>query len=408
MMPVLPPLFFPLDEELELGRGDFSPWLVEQLARLGAWVPFPHVPQEFAAFTGVALGRETARRRTEAAGAALVAVEEAAVARLERAPGELPQGPPVQQVSVDGAMVPLVHGEWAEVKLLAVGTVTPQPTKEGGTEPHARELTYFGRLTEAATFRRLAHLETHRRGIATAGTVCAVMDGAEWLQHWIDGQRPDAVRILDFAHAAEHLAKAAHAVWGVDSAPAAAWLGRWCHELKWGDPDAVLEALAALPVRTAKDPAAAAATCEEVREYLTKRRPQIAYADFLRAGYPIGSGAVESGNKLVMEARLKGSGMHWARANVNPMVALRAALCSGRWAEAWDQIWQQLRAAATTRRRQQRVARTPAPAHPAPVAGSILAAEPARRLPARPRTVVDGRPTAAHPWRQSGLQRRAG
>jgi hypothetical protein len=392
---------------LELGRGEFSPWLVEQLVRLGTWVPFPHVPQEFAAFTGVALGRETARRRTEAAGAALVAVEEAAVARLEHAAGDLPQGPPVQQVSVDGAMVPLVHGEWAEVKLLTVGTVTPQSPKEGGTEAHARDLTYFGRLTDAATFRRLAHLETHRRGIATAGTVCAVMDGAEWLQHWIDGQRPDAVRILDFAHAAEHLATAAHAVWGANSAPAAAWLAIWCHELKWGEPDAVLAALQDLPVDTAADPPAAAATRGEVLEYLTKRRAQIAYADFLRAGYPIGSGAVESGNKLVMEARLKGSGMHWARPNVNPMVALRAVLCSGRWAEAWDQIWEQGRAAAATRRRHRRAARRPAPP-PAPVSAPTEPLPAPARRPARPRSVVDGRPAAHHPWRQSNLRRRAG
>jgi len=30
---------------------------------------------------------------------------------------------------------------------------------------------------------------------------------------------------------------------------------------------------------------------------------------------------VESANKLVVEGRLKGSGMHWARAQVTPMVA---------------------------------------------------------------------------------------
>jgi len=52
----------------------------------------------------------------------------------------------------------------------------------------------------------------------------------------------------------------------------------------------------------------------------------------------MGSGAVESGNKLVVEARLKGSGMHWAREHVNPMLGLRNAVCSDRWDEAWGQI----------------------------------------------------------------------
>ena len=44
---------------------------------------------------------------------------------------------------------------------------------------------------------------------------------------------------------------------------------------------------------------------------------------------------MESANKLVVEARLKGAGMYWARASVNPMVALRTVACADRWPEAW-------------------------------------------------------------------------
>jgi hypothetical protein len=47
--------------------------------------------------------------------------------------------------------------------------------------------------------------------------------------------------------------------------------------------------------------------------YLEKREAQMQYPTFQAQGWPIGSGIVESGNKLVVEARLKGSGMHWAR-----------------------------------------------------------------------------------------------
>ena len=77
--------------------------------------------------------------------------------------------------------------------------------------------------------------------------------------------------------------------------------------------------------------------------YLEKRRGQIRYAEFQAQGYPIGSGAVESANKLVVEARLKGSGMHWARAHADPMLALRTVVCSDRWEEVWPQISQRLR-----------------------------------------------------------------
>jgi len=46
----------------------------------------------------------------------------------------------------------------------------------------------------------------------------------------------------------------------------------------------------------------------------------------------------ESGNKLVVEARLKGSGMHWGEDHVNPMLAIRYIICSDRWKEEWPKI----------------------------------------------------------------------
>src|SRR5512137_2183619 len=78
------------------------------------------------------------------------------------------------------------------------------------------------------------------------------------------------------------------------------------------------------------------------------------YPAFLAAGWPIGDGAVESGNKLVVEARLKGSGMHWARPHVDPMVALRNIACNDRWEEAWPQITCELRRQAAQRRVERR------------------------------------------------------
>jgi hypothetical protein len=56
--------------------------------------------------------------------------------------------------------------------------------------------------------------------------------------------------------------------------------------------------------------------------YLEKRAGQMQYPRYQAAGWPIGSGMVESANKLVMQARLKGAGMHWLMGNLNPMHAL--------------------------------------------------------------------------------------
>ncbi len=194
---------------------------------------------------------------------------------------------------------------------------------EGG-EPHTTQLSYFSRLTDADTFQRLAWVETHRRGVTGAADVCGVVDGADWCQGFLDWHCRDAVRILDFAHAAEYVAKAARAAWGPATPALASWLGRWLHQLEHGDPAAVLAALEALPSVAVMGPAGVEHPRETALQYLTKRRAQIDYATFLAARYPIGSGPVESANKVVMEARLKGSGMHSARPNVNPMLALRA------------------------------------------------------------------------------------
>ena len=59
------------------------------------------------------------------------------------------------------------------------------------------------------------------------------------------------------------------------------------------------------------------------------------YPTYQQAGWPIGSGSVESANKVVVEARLKGAGMRWQPENVNPMLVLRNAVCNRRWHETW-------------------------------------------------------------------------
>jgi hypothetical protein len=372
-------------------------------------LPFEQVPEALAFLTGVQICTETARTLTEQAGAALVAGEEAEVERIDREAPAVPAGPAVQQLSADGTMVPLVGGEWAEVRLLTIGTVGQRQTREGEQVPHCRELSYFARLTDAATFTRLAVLETHRRGIARADTVCAVVDGAEWLQRFIDLHRQDAVRILDFPHAAEHLSTAAQAVFG-PTPQAQTWLDQWVTHLKEQDPDEVLLALRALPATSDQ----AIETRDEVVAYLDKRREQIAYASFRAQGYPIASGIVESGNKLVIGARLKGSGMHWARANVNPMVALRAATCSGRWNEAWRSSWQWRRTALVQRRGERACRRQEArrrreeeqAASPAPQAPPSELAAPCPPAAPRAKKVVDGRPTANHCWRSFHLRSR--
>lgn len=369
--------------------GSLTPSLVESTVRLGTCMTFPEAAGMLAHFTKVDISEATARRATEGAGGAYVRVQMAQVEVLEKETPEAPAGPSVQQVSVDGAFVPLIGKEWAEVKTLAIGEVHKPVLEKGEWVVHTKDLSYFSRLADHETFARLATVETHRRGVEKAGLVCAVGDGAEWVQGFVDLHRPNAVRILDWAHAAEYMVKAAQAVFGAETAATCQWLSMQLHELKHGDPQKVLGKLRGL-----RDDLAIQGRRQDALkvvsgslEYLEKRKDQIRYAEFLAAGYPIGSGMVESANKLVVEVRLKGAGMHWARMNVDPMVALRTIHCNGRWKEAWPQISDELRRQAKERSALRRSQRQP-------VKAMALEARPPELVEVRPKSDLQRKPDA--------------
>jgi hypothetical protein len=178
----------------------------------------------------------------------------------------------------------------------------------------------------------------HRRGVENAKAVAAVMDGAEWLQSFTDYHCPQAVRILDFAHAAEHINQIGEFLHGEHSSESKAWLEKHLHELKHAGPKKMLLEFQKLQRKHPQEQ-----TVIGNLAYLKKREKQIQYPTFQAQGWPIGSGIVESGNKLVVEARMKGSGMHWAERHVNPMLALRNIVCSERWKEDWPKIEARIR-----------------------------------------------------------------
>ena len=145
----------------------------------------------------------TARRRTEGDGTVYATLQEAEALRVLTEAPPSPPGPTVQQVSVDGAMVPLRDGSWREVRTLAIGTVVPG--REPGTV-HCADRSYFSRMVEAERFLTLASGEVHRRGVATAGRVALVVDGAAWEQRFgavvtydLDLRRDSPVPVLGFS-----------------------------------------------------------------------------------------------------------------------------------------------------------------------------------------------------------------
>jgi hypothetical protein len=402
--------FSPLDEELGLLPGQVTPILYENLVRLGAWMPFREATEMLKVFTGAEVSEFAVRQNSLAAGEAYVSEQSQEVDRLEKETPVAPEGANKALLSADGAYVPLVHGEWAEVKTVVIGEVSEKvwDAKTKGWVVHSQNHTYFSRLAEAGNFDRLALVETQRRGLENAGKVGAVQDGAVWLQGFTDYHRPDALRILDFAHATEYISKIGQATFGANSAEQVAWLEKQLHQLKHTGPDQLLVELNRL---VKAHPEAQALKLPEALAYLEKRRAQMQYHLFVEQGFPIGSGAVESANKVVVEARLKGAGMHWARPHVDPMLALRNLVCNRRWEEDWPRIESRLRSQTRKKRLQRRLQRTIASCPPLlsqPVISipvPLPISSPSPVAPSTSTPTAHRRPAPNHPWRRSPVGR---
>jgi hypothetical protein len=383
--------FFPLDEELQLVPGKLTPREHERLVRLAGWIPsFEKAVELFGDFLGIEVGKITSQRYTEEAGTAYEQIQKEEVEFLERHMPPACQGAEKMQISADGAMVPLLHGVWAEVRTLVIGEVQPAVEEKGEMVVHTRNLSYFSRKVNAQEFGRLALVEMHRRGVEQAQQVAAVMDGADWEQSFVDFHCPQAIRILDFPHAAEHINQIGESLHGQHTSQSQAWLKERLHRLSEEGPDKLLSELQKLQ-RKHLDTEIISSNLA----YLKKRKAQMQYPLFQAQGWPIGSGMVESGNKLVVHARLKGAGMHWAEAHVNPMLAIRNILCSGRWQADWPRIEARLRQQASQRRRTVHQAHHPTP--PTSLIARALQGDFGKPVPEPP--AQEPNPPRKNPWR---------
>jgi len=376
--------FSPLDEELGLLPERCTPRLVEQIARLGtSCISFGEARDLLRDLLGVELTTDTVRRITETSGRHAAAIEraEAAVLTKTLARPAAALVDRLQQVSVDGAMVPLVGGKWEEVKCVVIGRVT-----QTGAGPKAVDLSYFARLAEADRFIAEARGEMHRRGTEQAREVVAITDGAEWIQRYLDEHCPSALRIIDWTHAAGYLRAAGQALFGIATPDCLAWAKTQLDLLWEGKAESVVAELTGL-----EEDSERLKPIREARHYLEKRLDMLRYAAFRAGGYPIGSGIVESANKVLVEARLKGAGKHWARQNVDALLALRCAAANKRWQTTWPKV-------STAMRRPHRHRALPPPAAPTvpPQPAPELAIAGRNYLP----SFSDGKPTQAHHWKR--------
>jgi hypothetical protein len=160
--------------------------------------------------------------------------------------------------------------------------------------------------------------------------LCVVCDGAAWIWKQVQTLFPHAQQVLDYYHCTEYLHKGAQAQYGATD-QAVEWVEATLTRLYLGNVSAVLGGLRRM--HAASDAAATAIT--NCGDYLEAHRGRTYYRKLRRAGYPLGSGGIESANKFICHVRLKRSGAWWYELNSNQMLALRCAKYNGTFAQVF-------------------------------------------------------------------------
>ncbi len=156
--------------------------------------------------------------------------------------------------------------------------------------------------------------------------VVIVGDGAEWI--WKRAEMfVRRCEILDFWHAVEHAWEFARLQYGDPSARAAHWVHRLARDLRAGQVQRVIARLKTLRTTTPE----AGEKLAALMRYYTDNAARMRYDEYLRLGYGIGSGAVESAHKQLVHARLRQAGMRWSELGARRLLALRVLLLNGDW-----------------------------------------------------------------------------
>jgi hypothetical protein len=180
----------------------------------------------------------------------------------------------------------------------------------------------------------LLAMHLHALGAAKASEVVFTADGAPWAWERAEQtlkragvDKGKATYALDFWHAAGQLGKALAAL-NLSVKDHRRLYKELRTQLLKGKAGAVVERLRRIGNDRLK--------WEQMRqhvEYLSKHAAcgRMGYDLLRRRRLPLGSGAIESAIRRVVNLRLKGNGLLWLEKNAEGMLGLRAAALTGRW-----------------------------------------------------------------------------
>jgi hypothetical protein len=250
----------------------------------------------------------------------------------------LPKGGVAQIVAeTDGCMIPIV-------KIAAKGPKDSRKRRQLDWQEARLSLAYRAGSLDKQYQATLQEVEVagrqllecaRRAGAGKQSRIHCVGDGAGWIVRQVEEQFGEqGSYLIDFYHVSKYLAAAAEAI----SRQPEKWRRKQQERLKGNRVGKVMAELGRhLEEEEEEEGQAPVGACWR---YLSNRLENLDYKGAIEAGLPIGSGEVESGNRSVIQARLKRSGAWWREENAEGMLALRALRASGQWQSYWDDLRQ--------------------------------------------------------------------
>jgi hypothetical protein len=300
-----------------------------------------------AEMSGIRLSASTVERTTESAGQRVIDAFEAGKTFGPKLPWGWYQdatGQTVGYIALDATGVPQQgeHGEKADGRMAYVGMIfNPLPDRERvfaglpkpGTKMQAR---YVSGHYPLAAMGPLLRRQGAQVGLDKADMWVALSDGGNGLEELLAASFPRVgAVILDFWHAAEYLGKLATALHPGDESARKEQVGSWSRVLREEGGETMIGVLEAWDWPTS---AAMTAAREEAMTYFRNQRHRMDYPTYVGNGWFIGSGAVESACKTVVNSRLKGTGMRWCEPGSHSVCHMRALYRgeTGQWNAFWE------------------------------------------------------------------------
>lgn len=215
---------------------------------------------------------------------------------------------------------------WRENKLaifFSTDNVYKWNNKKGEPCRRIKKKEYVSYIGSVSEFKKHVLAGAIRNGYGKYEKVVILSDGAGWIANMKEELfGDDAIQILDFFHLSENVHSYGKAKFKMDESKYIPWAESQCTKLKDGKWKEVLSELS--PDETYKNTV-------NLYHYIDSHKEHIDYPSYIEKGLFIGSGAIESSNKIIVQRRFKQAGMRWGVSTAQYLMTLVSKWESELW-----------------------------------------------------------------------------